>query len=47
MGGRGKGCQGTCIKDPWTKPKLGRIEGGKWGGWGGGEKIKTTVLEQQ
>ena len=24
------------LKDPWTKPKGGRIEGGKWGwvGWG-------------
>ena len=20
-----KGCQGTCIKNPWTKPKVGRI----------------------
>ena len=30
------GHQGTCIKDPWTKPKWGRIEGGRWGwvGWG-------------
>ena len=27
----GKGHQGTCIKDPWTKPKEGRIEGGRWG----------------
>ena len=26
-----KDCQGTCIKDPWAKPKWGRIEGGrKW-----------------
>ena len=24
----GKGHQGTSIKDPWTKPKGGRIEGG-------------------
>ena len=23
--------QGTCIKDPWTKPKGCRIEGGRWG----------------
>ena len=22
---------GTCIKDTWTKPKQGRIKGGKWG----------------
>ena len=25
------------INDPWTKPKLGRIEGGKWGVGGVGE----------
>ena len=33
---KGKGHQGTCIKDPWTKPKGGRIEGGRWQGewWG-------------
>ena len=46
----GKGCQGTCIKDTWTKPKGGRIEGGMWGwlGWGDwwGE-METTVLEHQ
>ena len=32
---RGKGCQGTCIKDTWTKPKEGRIEGRRrgWLGW--------------
>ena len=29
---RRKGCQGTCIKDPWTTPKArGRIEGRRWG----------------
>ena len=28
---KGKGHQGTCIKDSWTKPKGGRIEGGTWG----------------
>ena len=35
-GGR-MGCQGTCIKDTWTKPKGDRIKGGRWGwlGWGG------------
>ena len=32
-GKRGKGLQGTCIKNPWTKPKAGRIEGES--GWGG------------
>ena len=42
----GKGHQGTCIKDPWTKPKgVGlRVEGGDR--WGGAE-METTVLEQQ
>ena len=40
----GKG-QGTCIKDTWTKPKRGRIEGGVWGS--GGRKVETTVLEQK
>ena len=37
MGGKeGKGHQGTCIKYTWTKPKWGRIEGGRWVwlGWG-------------
>ena len=33
---RRKALPGTCIKDPWTKPKRGRIESGRWGwvGWG-------------
>ena len=46
IGKKGGGFSGTCIKDTWTKPKRGRIKGGKWGwlGWG---KMKTTVLEQQ
>ena len=48
---KGKGRQGTCVKDPWTRPKAGRIEGGRWGwvGWGtsDGRKMETTVLEQQ
>ena len=39
------------IKEPWTKLKQGRIEDGRWdvGGEGGhgGEKMETTVLEQQ
>ena len=30
-GKKGKGCQGTWVKDPWTKPKGGRIEGGRCG----------------
>ena len=35
--GKGEGFSGTTIKDTWTKPKVGRIKGGKWGwlGWGG------------
>ena len=35
----GKGHQGTCIKDPWTKPKEGRIEGGRWGRVGQGRVV--------
>ena len=43
-----KGHQGACIKDPRTKSKRGRIEGGRWRVWGnGGGKMETTVLEQQ
>ena len=30
-GEKGRGCQGTCIKDTWTKPKEGRFKGGRWG----------------
>ena len=33
---KGKGCQRTCIKDTWTKPKGGRIEVGGRDGWGVG-----------
>ena len=29
-GRKGEGSQGTRIKDPWTKPKWDRIEGGGW-----------------
>ena len=34
---RGEGCQGTCIKDTWTKPNGGMIKSGRWGwlGWRG------------
>ena len=39
QGEMGKSCQGTCIKNSWTKPQAGRIEGGG--------KMETTVLEQQ
>ena len=40
---------GTTIKDTWTKPRVGRIGGGRWG-WLGlgrvvGRKMETTVLE--
>ena len=28
---RGKGCQGTYIKDTRTKSKVGRLEGERWG----------------
>ena len=36
-GKKGKGHQGTCIKDPRTKANGGRIEGGRWGQWGRGQ----------
>ena len=36
-GKKGKGHLGTCIKDSWTKPKVGRTEGRRWGGWGRGK----------
>ena len=29
MGGKGEGFSGTSIKDTWTKPKGGKIKGGK------------------
>ena len=50
MGKRGKGHQGICIKDTWTKPNGGRIQGGRWEWAGmtvgsGGEKMETTILE--
>ena len=47
---KGKRHQGTCIKDPWTKPKRDRFEGERGvseaGGSGSG-KMEKTVLEQQ
>ena len=49
-GKKGKGHQGTCTKDPQTKPKQVGLRVGGVGGWGGGSggrKIETTVLEQQ
>ena len=47
----GEGFSGTTIKDTWTEPR-GRVEveeggGFGWGGVRGGEKIQTTVIEQQ
>ena len=42
-----KRCSGTAIKDTGTKPR-GRVEAREGGGFGcGGEKIQTTVIEQQ
>ena len=36
------------MKDPWKKPKWGRIEGGRWGARKSGRgKMETTALEQQ
>ena len=37
-GKRGKGCQGTCIKDTWTKlngvgSRVGGRDGWDWGEW--------------
>ena len=39
MGEKGKGHQGTWVKDPWTKPKVGGIEGGRWGWVGQGRVV--------
>ena len=43
----GEGFSGTSIKDTWIKPR-GAIGSrvGSGDGWGG-EKMETTVLEQQ
>ena len=49
-GKQGKGQQGMCVKDTWTKPKgVGSRVGGKdgWREGYGGVKMETTVLEQQ
>ena len=43
MGKKGRGCQVTCIKDTWTKPKgVGFRLGGGDGG-SGGEKMEPTT----
>ena len=48
---REEGHQGTCIKDTWTKPKRGRIEGGRCGclGLGGvvGGKWRQLYLNNK
>ena len=44
-GKKGKACQRICIKDPWTKPKKGRIEGGRWG-WVGLGKVVAGKWRQ-
>ena len=44
-GKKWKGYQGTYIKNPWAKPKRGRIKGGE--AENGAKKMETTVLEQQ
>ena len=36
---KGKGHQGTCIKDPWTKPKGSRTEGRRWAWLGQGKVV--------
>ena len=38
-GKMGKGHGGTCVKDPWTKPKGGRSDGDRWGVWGRGNVV--------
>ena len=45
----GKGIARTTLKDTWTKSR-GRVEAREGGGFGwgrGGEKMQTTVIEQQ
>ena len=45
MGKKGKSHEGTCMKDPWTKPKRGRIEGGRrW--WAGRGKLVVGKWRQ-
>ena len=45
MGKKGKGHQGTCMKDPWTKPKGGRTECGRWG-WVGWSRVVGGKWEE-
>ena len=50
-GKKGKGHQGTCIKDPWRKPMVGRIECRRWDGWEGkvagenGDNCNQTTIK--
>ena len=49
-GGKGKGHQGTCIKDPWMKQSREGLRAGSEvgeAGESGDGKMETTVLEQQ
>ena len=53
MGIKGEGCSGTYIQDTWTKPKWGRIKGGKcrWLGgrewwWGEGRQLYLNNNEK-
>ena len=47
----GEGFTGTTIKDTWTKSRgrrrWGREVGSAGVGWKGGDKMQTTVIEQQ
>ena len=40
MEGKEEGFSGTYIKDTWTKPKQGRIKGGRWGWLRWGEVVR-------
>ena len=44
-GKKGKVHQETCIKDPWTKPKRGKIIGRRWG-WVARRKVVAGKWRQ-
>ena len=44
MGGKREGFSGTCIKDPWTKPKGGQDRGWEVGMGGVGGKWRQLYL---
>ena len=48
-GKKGKSHKGTCIKDPWTKPKGVKMKGRRWGwvGWGKVMGRKWRLFKQQ